>query len=361
MTRRRNPFPGVSMVKDRHGRKRWRYRRRGVDVYLPGAYGSAEFRAAYEAAEAMRPVRSTAARGSVQWLVEDHLASPRFADLAATSRAAQRRQFDWIRDIAGDLPFARFGVEHVEALMAKKAGPHAANGIKKRLAVLFDHAQRLGLMTWNPARLARSRKTGSEAPHVWTAAEVEAFRARHPTGSKARLALELVLNTGAARQDVCRMGWQSCTGDRIRYRRGKTGVEASLPILPALRAELGHVPRDRLLFLCTDAGTPYTVESFGNLFAQWCEQAGLPHCSAHGLRRSAATMLAEAGATEHEIMAFLAHSSPREAATYTRKAQRARLGEAALARLDGPKTEQDSPNLPGGLDKSGQQDAEKKG
>ena len=48
--KRRNPFPGVSRVTDRHGEVRFRFRRKGFDTYLPGPYASAEFRAAYEAA-----------------------------------------------------------------------------------------------------------------------------------------------------------------------------------------------------------------------------------------------------------------------------------------------------------------------
>ena len=59
MIRRRNPFPGVTVVKDRHGKLRYRLRRtiksRKVDCYLPGVIGSTEFRAAYdEATEGVR-------------------------------------------------------------------------------------------------------------------------------------------------------------------------------------------------------------------------------------------------------------------------------------------------------------------
>ena len=52
MKRRKNPFPGVSTVEDRHGRFWHRLRRtirgRTIDTYLPGPYGSPAFRAAYE-------------------------------------------------------------------------------------------------------------------------------------------------------------------------------------------------------------------------------------------------------------------------------------------------------------------------
>lgn len=47
MTRRRNPFPGVTRVTNRHGKVRWRFRRGGFTCYLPGPYASAEWRAAY--------------------------------------------------------------------------------------------------------------------------------------------------------------------------------------------------------------------------------------------------------------------------------------------------------------------------
>ena len=47
MPRRRNPYPGVTRVTDRHGKVRWRFRRKGFSAYLAGPYGSADVRAAY--------------------------------------------------------------------------------------------------------------------------------------------------------------------------------------------------------------------------------------------------------------------------------------------------------------------------
>ena len=48
--------------------------------------------------------------------------------------------------------------------------------------------------------------------------------------------------------------------------------------------------------------------SVGNWFHDQCVAAGLPHCSSHGLRKSGATRLGNAGGTELEIMAFLGHA-----------------------------------------------------
>src|SRR5207247_11179099 len=62
-----------------------------------------------------------------------------------------------------------------------------------------------------------------------------------------------------------------------------------------------------------------------------CNEAGLPHCSAHGLRKAAARVLAEAGCTAHEIGAITGHSSLAELVRYTKAADQRRLAEAAMA------------------------------
>ncbi len=68
-------------------------------------------------------------------------------------------------------------------------------------------------------------------------------------------------------------------------------------------------------------------------FREWCNEAGLPHCSAHGLRKAAAARLAERGATAHEIMAITGHKTLEEVERYTRAAQQAKLADAAMAKL----------------------------
>jgi integrase len=53
----------------------------------------------------------------------------------------------------------------------------------------------------------------------------------------------------------------------------------------------------------------------------WCDQANLRHCSAHGLRKACAMALAEAGATAHEIASVTGHQSLEEIERYTRDAK----------------------------------------
>lgn len=367
MTGRQRPFPGVTRTVDRHGKVRWRFRRAGkADLYLPGVYGSGEFRAAYERAlEGVKTPtpRSSANYGTLAWLIEEYLRSSKYLNLSDIRRNSIRRELDWLRKEAGKYQIGRLATRHVEALMAKKAGPTAANTIKKNLSMLFNFAVKheMAGQKHNPARLADRRKENLDGYHTWTLAEIEQFLAHHAPGTAARLAALLILNTGAARQDLVRLGWQNVKAGRICYQRHKTGIGGDYLVSPALAEELARVPQDRLLFLTHTGGRPYRAESFGNWFKDQCKAAGLPHCSIHGLRKGQATRIADEGGSELEIMAFLAHATPKEGATYTKKASRAKLSDRGLARLHGANSEQNVSNLSARLDKPTEQRAEKKG
>ena len=218
--------------------------------------------------------------------------------------------------------------------------------------MLYNYAaKKHGYKGTNPARFADSRKENPDGFHTWTEAEIARFLDVHKPGSMARRALMIFLCTGASRQEGARMGRQHVRDGRIVFRRGKTGVEADLPILAELDAELAHVPPEYMLFLTHTRGRPYKPETLGNWFRDRCNDAGLTHCAAHGLRKSGATRLAERGATEFEIMAFLAHATPKEAGRYVKAANRGRLADSGMARLN-TKTERKLSNLSLGLDKS---------
>ena len=339
MARRPNPFPGVSRQVDRHGKVRFRFRRYGkADVYLPGEYGSIEFRQAYETCvKGVQKIPSADATkpGTLNWLIVRYLTSSRYADLSEVRKKTLRRELEWLRLQAGDLPFASFEPRHVEAFMARKEGPTAANTVKKNMSMLFNFAIKKSLMgqRFNPASSADRRKENPDGYHTWTEEEIAQYLAFHPSGSKPRLAMLIFLYTGASRQDAARMGRQNMSGERIKYSRGKTKVGADLPILPELADEIARLPVDQLMFLTHTAGKPYKPETLGNWFRDQCNAAGLPHCAAHGLRKAGATRLAEAGATEWEIASYLAHKDTKMAAVYVRKANRGKLADRGMGRL----------------------------
>ncbi len=338
MPRRKNPFPGVrkNIVK---GKLYWKFERGDYRCNIPGPYGSAAFLASYEAAlvGAKAPV-SKAEPGTVSWLVEQYPGSLRFKNLSDSRKRTIRNELDWLRETAGAIHFIRLEVRHIEKMMAKKAGPTAANTVKKNMSMLFNFAaKKLNYIGPNPAKFAERMKINPDGYHTWTDAEVDRFLGRHPEGSKARLVLLLALNTGMSRQDLCRVGWQHVSEKngraRIAYRRAKTSVAADLPILPDLAEELEKLPKDRLLFITQDARPiGYKPETLGNWFRDRCAEAEVPG-SLHGLRKAGATRLADAGASNWEIASYLAHKDTKQADVYTKKANRSQLADSGFAKL----------------------------
>lgn len=75
------------------------------------------------------------------------------------------------------------------------------------------------------------------------------------------------------------------------------------------------------------------ASSFGNQFREWCKAAGLKGRSAHGLRKSAAVRLVEAGCTTKEVQAITGHASLREVERYTKAAEQEKLARRAITRL----------------------------
>lgn len=73
---------------------------------------------------------------------------------------------------------------------------------------------------------------------------------------------------------------------------------------------------------------------FGNKFRNWCDTAGLPQCSAHGLRKAAAAKFAELGCMAHKIMAITGHESLKEVEGYTKSAEQKRLAKSAMGKLE---------------------------
>ena len=335
---RRNPYPGVrkNIVK---GRIYWRFEQGNFSCNLPGPFGSADFKAAYEAALARaRSPRSTAEPGTVSWLIEQYLSSLKFKNLSVSRKRCIRGELDWARAEAGQYHFARLEVGHIEALMDKKTGPVAANTVKKSLSMLYNFAaKKLNYTGANPARFADKLKTNPDGYHTWTEGEVDRFLERHGEGTKARLVVLLALNTGMARQDLSRAGWQHLSAkdgrQRTAYKRGKTFVGADLQVLPELAAELARLPTDRLLFITQDdRPIGYKPETLGNRFHDRCTEANVPG-SLHGLRKAGATRLSDVGASEWEIAAYLAHTDTKQAAVCTRKSNRTKLADSGFAKL----------------------------
>jgi integrase len=160
------------------------------------------------------------------------------------------------------------------------------------------------LATFNPAN-GVTKIHRSPGFHTLSEAELARFRAVYPLGTTERLAMELMVNLGVRRSDLVKLGWKNLVGDRIGFMpeqgSGRYAQSLSLPITEELREALDAIAHDQPTFLITEYGKAFSSNGFGNKMRQWCNDAGLPECSSHGPRKASATILAEAGATEHQL------------------------------------------------------------
>ncbi len=332
---------------DRHGNVRIYARRRGRKTRLRETPGTDEFMTEYRAALArgcdMGPRKSTAAApGSLRWLVQSYYGCPEYLGLHESTRAKRRAILDGISLEHGAKPFARMETKHVRLKIRdpKAATPEAANGRVKALRQVFKWACDVGHASTNPARdVPMLAPKNPDGHHAWTAEEVHQFEKRHPPGTKARKALAMFLYLGVRISDSVQLGPQMERAGDLHFTEQKNRAtkpkHREVPILPVLRAELDASPSGHLAYLVTEWGRPFaSPKAFGNRFKAWCVQAGLPHCTAHGLRKAGATFAAEHGATEHQLMAIFGWDSPKQAALYTKSANRKRLTNDAMPMVD---------------------------
>jgi integrase len=330
---------------DRHGKPRFYFRRPGFkQMPLPGLPWSPEFMAAYELALAGQPVPIGAKRvkpGTFRALAVSYFSSLAFSSMKASTQSVYRNAIDRLCDEHGDKSAATLQRQHVIKLMAAKAKrPESANLLRKVLRAMMQHAVEIGLRADDPTRDVRAIRVKSDGFHSWTDAEIAQFEKHHPVGSRPRLALALLLFTGQRRSDVVSMGRQHIRDavidgkatQLLHVKQQKTGTELDIPVLPPLAAIIAETPTD-MTFLTTQFGKPFTAAGFGNWFREQCNAAGLPHCSAHGLRKAAARRMAEWGFTAHEIAAWTGHLSLREVVRYTKGVDQKRLAVAAMSKV----------------------------
>jgi integrase len=343
---------------DHHGKRRVRFRKGGFSIYIAGTPWSEDFMRQYAAAldgvkaqTAIGMERTKA--GTINALIVSYYALV-FPTLALSTQKLRRPILERFRKDHGHKPVAKLEASHIAAIMAAKAkAPTAANALHKLLHHLLEHAITLNMINANPAKLVKRYKIKGDGWHTWSEDEVALFEKRHAVGSKAYLALMLLLYTGQRRSDIIRMGWQHIRGDKIAVRQKKTDTPLLLPIAPALAQALEQIPRTNLTFLLNTYGAPF-AEGFGNWFRDRCNEAGLQQCSAHGLRKLAATRMANAQCTDEQLMAVFGWRSHTEVRRYTRKADQALLAEQAFGKMQGGTySKQQLSNLPSRLDKTG--------
>lgn len=333
---------------DRHGNTRFYYRSKGKKTRLHKEVGTTAFLDEYRRVRAGQHVakdHQTAGPQTLRWLVEQYYKSAVFVALAPDTRKMRRRALDRLCESLqgstprGQLPFAQMERKHVIQIRDERAEtPEAAKNLLKFIRHMFNWALDAGHARNNPALNIPNIKNESEGHHTWTIAEIEQYCATHPIGTKARLALELLLFTGVRVSDAVTLGKQMERNGWLHFTEAKNAARSpkrrELPILPRLRQAIDATPSGNLTYICTSFGKPFTRKGFSNWFKKQCRAAGLDHCSAHGVRKAGATIAAMNGATPHQLMAIFGWKKVSQAEHYTKKVDERELIKANMAKID---------------------------
>lgn len=333
--------PYVNGYKDRHGRQRYYYRRKGFKaVALRGEPGSIEFAESYQQAMgAAKPAKalSTESAGSIGALIEQFYLSADFRGLEPVTQKGHRSVLKLFREKHGHRSVHLTTAADLNNVFHSMSDtPAKASNLRKRLRAVFDLAETLGWIPIgsNPAKQTKRIKYKAKGFTPWTEDDIKAFEAKWPSGSRERLALYLLLYTGQRRSDVVTMGRQHIKAGRISVVQQKTDARLQIKLHPALRREIETAPKNGLALLQTQAGNAFSAAGFTSWFVERAEMAGLTGKTPHGLRKAAGRRLAEVGCSAREIAAVLGHKSLAMVELYTRDADQVLLADEAIDSLE---------------------------
>lgn len=185
---------------------------------------------------------------SIDELIASYLKNDAFTKaLAPETQRMRRNILDRFRTNHGAKLVATIEPRHIVGILEKKK-PYAQKNWLKTIRGLMLFAIKENFRVDDPtARVSAAKPPVKSKGHMtWGDAQIAAYRERHPIGSTARLAIELLLNVAAWRGDAHKLGVQHIKQGKLEWRPHKTirstGRELSIRILPELQCALDAMP-----------------------------------------------------------------------------------------------------------------------
>lgn len=345
--------PGASSYVDRHGKRRWRYRRGKLSRPLPYQPGHPEFEAAYQAALEGRPVPQSASvhrlptaasarslRAAWLTLRKD---DPDWKKLGPSIKQAQTRIIEALLKtpiVEGEpLLFESVDVghlkrRHIRKLLARKSDtPHAAAHMLRCIRKLIGVALDQEWIEMDPTYRLKFRPA-YKGWKAWPDEMLNRYEARWSIGSNPRLVYSLALYQGHRRADITQFTPADFKADGSTVTQQKTNRHLWLPIHPNLAEVLAATDMSRPYLVMTEYGKPFSPKALGMRMQEWTRAAGIPPgYTLHGLRKTLGKALAEGQATTRQLMDMLGHTDISHAELYSREAEQRRMAADAMAKL----------------------------
>ncbi len=375
------------------GRREFRYRVRARDA--AGRWHSRTFRRRADADAYLRQVESEVVAGVApdlrarrellgdyfaRWIDERDLA-PRTVELY---RSLWRR---WIGPTFAVMPIERVTAQSVRSWHAKvlqESSPTTAAKAYRLLAVVLRTLERDGVIAKSPCQVegaatekATERPLLDPSQVVALAVAIEPrYRLMVEFAGWCGLRLGELLGLERRHVDLLHRSLRVDQQAQEVVGRGRMlagpKTDAGVRLVPIPSPLVPDVERHLQHFTAADPESPVFTGPYGgplrraSFYHAWNRArtaAGVPDARFHDLRHAAATLAAQHGATEREVMAQLGHASPDAARRYQHAAEerrrlladrvadviamaRATPGTAPSARHPGPKNDE-TPGAPG--------------
>jgi len=244
-----------------------------------------------------------------------------------------------VRQAFGRCPAGEITVDQVEAFLAKQSLVHSGRYVVLQRNVLdqaYRWAQRNRLLTWNPVQLSTSPGRLDHRPGVALTTEQTRRLLEVSAGDRLHALWAVMIGAGLRPGEAMGLTWSCVDLDsdpgvlhiRQFLRKGPDGMFLGVPKtassvrsldIPAfasgaLRAHLGasQSPTEgvwRGLVFSTGSGTPHGHPNLRRALRGLCERAGLPPLTLYDLRRTAGSLLVDAGVHLEQVADMLGHSS----------------------------------------------------
>ena len=334
----------------RHGKTKWFVRiGEGPRYRVLGDFGTPEFDANYDAAlvlaKTVKPGTPKVKSNSLQWLYDEYRLSAAWADLDSATRRQRENIFKHVMEKSGTASYNDIEQSDIEAGMDdRRDTPAQAVNFLKAMRGLFRwaaHPKVKHVAVDATANVKNPPQEETEGFLAWDEDDVSRYIQSWPLGTRQYVWMRVLLHVGVRRGDAVTLGKQHARNGILtfitekRVGKKKKRVEVTRRIDPELAEAIARGPCGDLAFICGEGGKPFKKESFGNLFKDACVAAGVLNKSAHGLRKLSATIWAERGASEFELMSLHGWLDPAMARLYTEKARRKTMALNVHDRLVG--------------------------
>jgi site-specific recombinase XerD len=321
-------LPNLRREKTRHGQIIWYYQEgHGPRTRLRAVFGTPEFRAQYDAAaKGEQPSGLKVQSKSLAWLAARYMESGAWAALSIGTRKQRGNVIKRVLEKAGHEPYSAITKKAMQqGLDRRKDTPDAARHFLLTFRHMFRWAVTSEYIEADPTDGIKVPRSKTDGFKVWPEEWCLKFEARWPIGTHERVWYEVIYCTGLRRSDAVRVGRPHVKNGRGMIRAEKNGETAYFVVSDRLQAALDAGPVGDLTWIVGKSGKPITRESFGNFFRDACAAAGVPG-SAHGIRKTRATIVAESGASGAKLDALFGwKTGSNTSAIYIRSANRAKL------------------------------------